>query len=144
MGWIFDFRKLGWRFCFFRIFNAFVFTLKPITWTVFTSFFQLVKDLFLLFPWQLTQNHGFFSHPQPTAQSINSLRLLTKSSIKFSGSLVYKKIGLSIRIDDLETEIGTCFLIQFVVCVDFSSCVGTQTHAKFNFCFRLLKNFLAW
>ena len=49
MGWIFDFRKLGWRFCFFRIFNAFVFTLKPITWTVFTSFFQLVKDLFYSF-----------------------------------------------------------------------------------------------
>ena len=36
----------------------------------------------------------------------------------------------SIRFDDKETEMGTCFLIQVVVCVTFSSSVGTQIDSK--------------
>ena len=39
---------------------------------------------------------------------------------------LYKKMGSSIRFDDTETEIRTCFPIQVVICVSFSSSVGTQ------------------
>ena len=74
--------------------------------------------------------------------SANSPMLLTKSIIKFCGSLLYKKMGQSIRFDDIKTEIGTCFLIQVVVCVSFSSSVGTQIDSKSKNA-RLLKSLLS-
>ena len=48
----------------------------------------------------------------------------------------------SIRFDDIETEMGTCFPIQLVVCVSFSSSVGTQIDSKSKIA-RFLKSFLS-
>ena len=51
-------------------------------------------------------------------------------------------MGSSIRFDDIETEMGTCFPIQVVVCVSFSSSVGTQIDSKSKIA-RFLKSFLS-
>ena len=51
-------------------------------------------------------------------------------------------MGSSIRFDDIETEIGTCFPIQVVVCVSFNSSVGTQIDSKSKIA-RLLKSLLS-
>ena len=62
--------------------------------------------------------------------SAKSSTRLTKSKIKFCGPLFYKKMGSSIKIDDLEIEVGTCFPIQVVVCISFSSSVETQFDSR--------------
>ena len=51
-------------------------------------------------------------------------------------------MGSSIRFDDIETKMGTCFPIQVVVCVSFSSSVGTQINSKSKIA-RLLKILLS-
>ena len=48
----------------------------------------------------------------------------------------------SIRFDDIETKIGTCFPIQVVVFVSFNSSVGTQIVSKSKIA-RLLKSLLS-
>ena len=68
--------------------------------------------------------------------------LLTKSIINFCGSFLYKKMGSSIRFEDIETKTGTCFPIQVVNYNSFSSSVGTQIDSKSKIA-RLLKSSLS-
>ena len=51
-------------------------------------------------------------------------------------------MGSSIKFKDIETEIGKCFPIQLVVCVSFSSSVGTQIDSKSKIA-RFLKSSLS-
>ena len=55
---------------------------------------------------------------------------------------VVQKDGSTIKIDDTETEIGTRFPIKVVVCVSFSSSVGTKIDSKSKTA-RLLKSLLS-
>ena len=54
----------------------------------------------------------------------------TKVIIMSSESFSHKKIGSSCKIDDIETEKGTCFPIEVVVLVAFNSSLETQTDSK--------------
>ena len=49
---------------------------------------------------------------------------------KFLRVLKEREIGSSIRFEDIDTEIGTCFPIQVVALVAFSSSVGTHIDSK--------------
>ena len=51
-------------------------------------------------------------------------------------------MGSSIRFYDMETEIGTCFPIQVVVCVPLTSSVGTQNNSKSKIA-KLLRSLLS-
>ena len=51
-------------------------------------------------------------------------------------------MGSSIRFDDIETETGTCFPIQVLICVSFNSSVGTQNASKSKIA-RLRKSLLS-
>ena len=51
-------------------------------------------------------------------------------------------MGSTIRLDHIETEKGTPFPIQLVVCLCFSSSVGTQIDSKLKIT-RLLKSLLS-
>ena len=97
---------------------------------------------FSFFHWQLLQLFGVFFLISSLLCSANSSRLVTKSIIKFCWSFLYKKMGSSIRFDDIKTEIGTCFPIQVVVCLSFNSSVGTQIDSKSKIV-RLLKSLLS-
>ena len=46
------------------------------------------------------------------------------------GSLSHKKMGLSSKLDGIDTDMGSCFPIQVIVSVGFSSSDGTQIDSK--------------
>ena len=74
--------------------------------------------------------------------SANSSKLLGKAIINSVGPCCTKKMSSSTRFDVIETEIGTCFPIQIVVCVSFSYSVGTQNDSILKTA-RLLKSLLS-
>ena len=51
---------------------------------------------------------------------------------KLRGSGLQRKIGMAIRFEGIETDIGTCFLIQVVVLVflNFSSDIQIDSKSK--------------
>ena len=46
------------------------------------------------------------------------------------GSLSHKNMGLSSELDEVDINMESCFPIQFIVSVGFSSSDGTQTDSK--------------
>ena len=46
------------------------------------------------------------------------------------GSLSHKNMGLSSKFDEIDTDMGSCFPIQVIVSVGFSSSDGTQIDSK--------------
>ena len=47
-------------------------------------------------------------------------RVLTKEDTRCPGSELQRKMGADIRFDEIETDIGTCFAIHFVVSVSLT------------------------
>ena len=46
------------------------------------------------------------------------------------GSWSHRKMGLSRTLDEIDTDMGSCFPIQVIVSVGFSSSDGTQIDSK--------------
>ena len=46
------------------------------------------------------------------------------------GSLSHKNMGLLNNLDEIDTYMGSCFTIQFIISVGFSSSEGTQIDSK--------------
>ena len=46
------------------------------------------------------------------------------------GSLSHESMGLSSKLDEIDTDMGSCFPIQVIVLVGFSSSDGTQIDSK--------------
>ena len=62
--------------------------------------------------------------------SANNSKFATKSIMRDCGSLSHKKMGLSSKLDKIDTDMGSCFPIQVIVLVGFSSSDGTQIDSK--------------
>ena len=62
--------------------------------------------------------------------SANNSKFATKSIMRDCGSLSHKKMGFSSKLDEIDTDMGSCFPIQFIVSVGFSSSDGTQIYSK--------------
>ena len=60
----------------------------------------------------------------------NSSRDSTKETISVLGSLSHRNTGSSIKLEEIETDIGSCFPIQVVLFVSFSSSGGAQIDSK--------------
>ena len=54
----------------------------------------------------------------------------TKSRMRDCGSLSHKNVGLSSKLDEIDTNMGSCFPIHVVVSVGFSSSDGRQNYSK--------------
>ena len=57
-------------------------------------------------------------------------RLLIKEDTRCRGSELQRKMGSSIRFDEIETDVGTCFPIQFVVSVSLYISSLTQIDSE--------------
>ena len=62
-------------------------------------------------------------------QSIRSLQGRMSLSVVW-GEELHRKIGVSMRLDDMETDIGTCFPIHLVVAVSLNCSSLTQMDSK--------------
>ena len=62
--------------------------------------------------------------------SANNSKFATKSIMRDCGSLSHKKMGLSSKLDEIDTDMGSCFPIQVIVSVGFSFSDGTQIDSK--------------
>ena len=56
----------------------------------------------------------------------------TKDTIIVLGSVLHRKIGSCNKLEEIDTEIGSCFPIQVVILVSFSSIDETQIDSKSN------------
>ena len=62
--------------------------------------------------------------------SSNNSKLKTKLIMRDCGSLSHKNMDSSNKLDEMDTDIGSCFPIQVIVSVGFSSSDGTQIDSK--------------
>ena len=62
----------------------------------------------------------------------SSSRVSTKDTISVLGFLLHRNMGSCNKLEEIDTDIGSCFPIQVVVLVSFSSLDGTQTDSKSN------------
>ena len=58
----------------------------------------------------------------------SSFSASTKDTISVLGSLLHSKIGSCKNLEEINTEIGSCFPIQVVVLLSFSSLEGLQNY----------------
>ena len=60
----------------------------------------------------------------------NNSNFATKSIMRDCGSLSHKNMGLLGKLDQIDTDMGSCSPIQIIVSVGFSSWDGTQINSK--------------
>ena len=62
--------------------------------------------------------------------SANNSKFAKKSKMRDCGSLSHKNMGLSSKLDGIDTDMGSCFPIQFIVSVGLKSSDGTQIESE--------------
>ena len=62
----------------------------------------------------------------------SSISAATKDTISVLGSFLQRKMVSCNKLEELDTEIGSCFPIQLVVLVSFISLDGSQIDSKSN------------
>ena len=120
--------------CFFRILDTFVFGLSCFTFIETASFFWMLKIVcsricafWCFFFFQIIGLHFSFIL---FSQQIQVCKKFNNEVLWSPKSLSPEKTGLSCNFDQIDTAMGSCFTITFIVSVGFSSSGGTQIDSK--------------